>query len=236
MNRKIESPLELITSRPQRRCRTESILRLLMSTSYPHATLANLTIDISRRGGMTEEAELERVATELREIERGFELFDFIRCLEIKRSGMSMKVIVKRLKIDAKMKEIKDTVHQHEFLASSNISLETPEVELENVEELAAKVLEMYFCSQMRNKTMGTDIATTTWICRSKTVTAEGTKLDSLATKPVDEQISYQDAVAIIVESLKKNRFHVIVTQNTILLLDQAKRIWGLNAQVDEKA
>jgi hypothetical protein len=228
MNRqKGESPLDLIRNRPSRKGRAESLLRFLTNTSYPHAVLANLTVGISEQVGITDSEELSRVAGELRDAERGYELFDFIRCIELKRQDGSIKVVIKRLKLDPAMKEVRDTVRHHELMAQTSIELPDPGATLNNPKGLARDLMQLFSRVLTRGRLNENAFNQSTWMCRSRLLGATGTQLDSLVRKPSDVLITVDKAIDMLVQSFNSDAFHVILTQDTVLLLDQQKRLWG---------
>lgn len=226
-----EQSLEVITQRPLRKSRSEVLLRMLMASSYPHATLANLTLELGRMGGY-DRAELERVSDDLRNMERSFELTDFIRCVELKRNQNRIHVIVKRLKLTPKMQSVKDTQQHHEALVSSSIELDANDPGFLDADGLAASLLESFYRTQVKQQSNLHLIADTFWMCRDRVAVPEEEQVEGVASVLNDTRIDFLHAVRTMATSLTKDKFHVIMTQNTILLLDQEKRLWGVDREV----
>lgn len=146
-------------------------------------------------------------------------MFDFVRCVEIKRNGSTVQVIIKRLDIDPTVKVINDSLDTHEFMAASTFELGDKNIQLNNTDELSLKLLETFYRTQMKVKKNTGDMDGTVWKCRYR---------DNLSNTPIDSVIDFQDALNLIEASLVKKKFHIVLTQNTILLLDQKKRLWGV--------
>lgn len=225
-----EQSLEVITLRPLRKSRSEVLLRMLVASSYPHATLANLTLELGRMGGY-DRSELERVADDLRNMERSFELTDFIRCVEIKRNQNRIHVIVKRLKLTPKMQSVKDTQLHHEALVSSCVELDAGDPGFLDVDALATTLLEAFYRTQIKQQSNLHLIADTFWMCRDRVAVPEADQVDGATTALSDTRIDFLQAIRVMAASLTKDKFHLIMTQNTILLLDQEKRLWGVDRE-----
>lgn len=226
-----EQSLEVITQRPLRKSRSEVLLRMLVASSYPHAILANLTLELGRMGGY-DRSELERVSDDLRNMERSFELTDFIRCVEIKRNQNRVHVIVKRLKLTPKMQTVKDTQLHHEALVSSSIELDANAAGFADADVLAATLLESFYRTQIKQQASLHAIADTFWMRRDRVAVPEEEQVDGVTSVLNDTRIDFLQAVSAVAVSLTKDKFHVIMTQNTILLLDQEKRLWGVDREV----
>lgn len=217
--------LEQMTGKPGRKCRGESLLRLLISTSYPQTILSDLTFAFTKHSGTDDTESLEQLAVLMRNIEKEFDMFDFIRCIEIRRDGDTINIIVKRLDFDPTMRALNDSVATHEHMASSCVTLADAEDRLGDVEQLAVKLLEVFYRSQVKVK-RGTEIATTSWKCRYRESDRRKTKAEQTA---IDTNLDFEGVVETIATSLRKRRFHLVLTQNAFLLLDQRKRVWGVS-------
>ncbi|AEH03655.1 hypothetical protein AVT69_gp230 [Pseudomonas phage PhiPA3] len=220
------SVYEQMTNQPDRKCRSETLLRLLISTSYPHATLADLTFAFSNHSGQKDLDELEKIAIQMKDVERSFDMFDFIRCIELKRQGEQIQIQVKRLDFDPTMRTLEDSSDTHEAMATSSVHLTDERVNLADVDVLATRLLEIFYRSQVKVKKKGNEIATTVWKSRTKHIDRRNPKAE---TKVVEAELDFQAAIEMISTSLRKRRFHILLTQNTILLLDQKSRIWGVS-------
>lgn len=222
------SVFEQMTSQPNRRCRPETLLRLLMSTSYPQSTLSDLTLAIAVHGGQTDKAELELDAAAMREVERSYSLFDFIRCIEIKRVDGELKVITKCLDIDPTMRGIVDSAETHVQMAASTVNLINGDSPLEDADGLAIRLLELFYRSQVKSKRPNDTIERTTWRYRNK---VQDRSKPNGKRENVDSDLSVKEAIDKLSSSLRKKNFHVILTQNAILLLDQKARIYGTRSK-----
>lgn len=218
------SPLQLIESRPTRKSRSESLLRLLISTSYPHGYLSNLVMDMVKGYQMLTHEELEDLAAELRDRERAMGIFDFIRCIEIKRQGTQLSVTGKTLKIEGELKAIRDTVKHHEPSLPSDIVLPEADLPLSSASALARSLAEGFYRTQVGGTQKQTDLRGSEWICRHM-----GPAPTEAGQKRIyrDEAVTFEVAVEIIQRSLEKPEHHLILTQNTILLMDQSVRLWN---------
>lgn len=222
------SVYEQMTGQGSRRCRPETLLRLLMSTSYPQSTLSDLTLELAVQGGQTDSNELEQDAQAMREVEKAYSLFDFVRCVEIKRVGTEVKVITKCLDIDPTMRAVNDSVDTHVQMAASTIELINGEETLTDPESLAVRLLELFYRSQIKSKRHSDTLDKTMWRYRTKSTdrSKAHNKRDN-----VDVDISASQAIQKLASSLRKKSFHVVLTQNTILLLDQKARLYGVSVK-----
>lgn len=215
-----------MTNQPNRKCRPETILRLLMSTSYPQSTLSDLTLAFVTHGGQTDPLELEGCANDLREVEKAYTLTDFVRSIDIKRVHGNLKVIVKCLDLDPSIRTINDCSETHVELASSDVVLFNADLPLEEPEALAVRLLEMFYRSQVKNRRSNDTIGNTTWRYRSQTQERSKTK----GKRPhVDVDVTVEQAIQKLASSLAKKQFHIVITQNTILLHDQKARLYGVS-------
>lgn len=217
-----------MTEHGNRHCRPETILRLLMSTSYPQSTLSDLTLAFAVHGGQTDKDELEQDAIGMREVEKSYTLFDFIRCIELKRNGNEVKVITKCLDIDPTMRTINDSAATHVQMAASTITLINGDDPLADTDALAVKLLELFYRSQIKSKRHGEALNKTTWRYRTKVKDASKphAKRDN-----IDIDIDATQAIQKLSSSLGKKHFNITLTQNTILLLDQKARLYGVSVK-----
>lgn len=214
-----------MTEHRSRRCRPETLLRLLLSTSYPQSTLSDLTLALNVHGGQTDLEELERNAEDLREVEKEYTLYDFVRCVEIRRTFGEIRLVVKGLDIDPAMKAINDCTETHNEMAAVTIKLVKAEEGLDDVEALATRLMELFYRSQVKSKRPGESIDNTEWRCRVKEV--DRTKPNK-PSRNVDTTLDVKQAIHRLATSLRKRSFHVVLTQNCILLMDQKARLFGV--------
>lgn len=216
------SPYEQLTKDPDRKCRPEVLLRLLLSTSYPQTILTDLTFLLAKHADISGEYVLNNIATSMQEIERSFTMFDFIRSVEVKRSGSEITMVVKCLDVDPTARTLNDSIDTHQVMATSWLTLSSVDKSLNDVKELAEKLLNIFYKSQVSFKNRLNTIQRTRWKHRTK-----ATQLR----KPVDTNIDYNVAVNYLVTSLEKNNFNIVLTQSSILLQDQRARLFNTSSK-----
>lgn len=216
------SPYEQLTKDPARKCRPEVLLRLLLSTSYPQTILTDLTFLLAKHADISGEYVLNNIATSMQEIERSFTMFDFIRSVEVKRSGSEITMVVKCLDVDPTARTLNDSIDTHQVMATSWLTLSSVDKSLNDVKELAEKLLNIFYKSQVSFKNRLNTIQRTRWKHRTK-----ATQLR----KPVDTNIDYNVAVNYLVTSLEKNNFNIVLTQSSILLQDQRARLFNTSSK-----
>lgn len=214
-----------LTQNKTRKCRSETILRLLLSTSYPQSTLTDLTLALSVHGGQTDLVELEHNAIDLREIEKDYTLFDFVRVVEIKRVLGEIKVKTSCLDLDPAMRVVIDNTNTHQQMAVSTINLVKPSDALSDVDALSVRLLELFYRSQVKVRRHNDSIAQTTWCYRVKEIDRSQ---PNKSMRIVETNLDIKQAIHRLGISLRKKSFHVILTQNAILLLDQKARLYGV--------
>lgn len=219
------STYEQMTAQSNRRCRPETILRRLLSTSYPQSTLSDLTLALSVHGGQDNQDELERSAEDLRAVEKLYTIYDFVRCIEIRRTFNEIKVVAKGLDIDPLMKSINDCSDTHKEMAAVTITLVNGDNALDDVEAIATKLMDLFYRSQVKSRRPGDTIDHTEWKCRVKEI--DRTK-SGKTTRNVDTVLDVKQAIHRLSTSLRKRSFHVVLTQNCILLCDQKARLFGV--------
>lgn len=222
------SVYEQMTDHNNRRCRPETLLRLLMSTSYPQSTLSDLTLAFAVQGGQTDAAELEQDALGMREVEKSYTLFDFVRCIEIKRTGGTLQVIAKCLDVDPTMRAVNDCAETHVQMAASTIELINGDSPLTDPDAIAVQLLELFYRSQIKSKRHSDTLDKTMW--RYRTKVQDRSKPHSKR-ENVDTDVCASQAIQKLASSLRKKFFHVVLTQNTILLLDQKARLYGVSVK-----
>ncbi len=215
-----------MTQNKNRKCRPETLLRLLLSTSYPQSTLSDLTLALAVHGGQTDPEELENNANDLREVEKDYTLYDFVRCVEIRRAFDEVRVVVKGLDVDPAMKTINDCTDTHKEMAAVNIKLVKGSEALDDVESLAIRLMELFYRSQVKSRRPGDSIDNTDWRYRVKEVDRGKT---GKPTRNVDTTLDVKQAIHRLSTSLRKRSFHIVLTQNCILLMDQKARLFGVS-------
>lgn len=207
-----------LTAEPDRKCRPEVLLRLLLSTSYPQAALTDLTFLMAKHGEIVDEEILENVAVTMQEVERSFTMFDFIRSIELKRQGKDITVTIKCLDVDPTARSINDSAETHEVMATSYLTLTSDDKPLLGHEDIAAKLLDVFYKSQVSFRSRSQTIQKTRWKHRTKA---------SPGYPPVDTNIDYNIAIQYLMTSLKKRNFNIVLTQANILLQDQRSRLFS---------
>lgn len=216
---------EQMTNQKNRRCRPETLMRLLISTSYPQSTLSDLALAITHHGGERDPVQFEQLAEGMREAEKSYTLFDFVRCIEIKRTFDTVKITTKCLDIDPAMRTINDCADTHQEMASANIELVKGTEALDDVESLATRLMELFYRSQVKSKRPGETIDRTEWRCRVKEI--DRTMPDK-PVRHVETVLDVKQAIHRLCTSLRKRSFHIVLTQNCILMLDQKSRLYGV--------
>ena len=141
------SPYEQLTKDPDRKCRPEVLLRLLLSTSYPQTILTDLTFLLANHADINGEYVLNNIATSMQEIERSFTMFDFIRSVEVKRCGSEITMVIKCLDVDPTARTLNDSIDTHQVMATSWLTLSSADKSLNDVKGLAEKLLNLTTCS-----------------------------------------------------------------------------------------
>lgn len=208
-----------MTNRSNRRNRPETLLRLLMSTSYPQSVLADLMFAFSRHSGHDQE-ELDGIADEMTEVERQFGMTDFIRTVEILRNQDTVTIIVRALDFDAESREIIDSNQTHVELARGTFHLDAKDANLTNLDELAELIATTFRKAQQDN--LRTERQ---WRMRQRPTPKGNAKLGNSEVPVVEEKVDSRMVTALLTASLMKPRFHIVLTHNTILLFDQQRSL-----------
>lgn len=209
-----------MTSRPNRRNRPETLLRLLMSTSYPQSTLAELMLAFSRHSGPTDQEELDTIADEMTAVERQFTMTDFIRTVEILRNKDQVTIVVRALDFDPSIREVIDNNSTHVELARVAFHLESADAQLNNLDGLAEQLILMFRKAQQDNIR-----ADRKWRLRQRPTPKGNAKLGNAEVPAVEEFVDHRTVVALLATSLAKQRFHIVLTHNMILLFDQQRSL-----------
>lgn len=209
-----------MTSRPNRKNRPETLLRLLMSTSYPHSTLADLMFAFSRHSGPKDQEEEDGIADEMTAVERQFGMTDFIRTVEVLRNKDQVTIVIRTLDFDPSVREIIDNNQTHIELARVAFYLPSADTQLTDLDALAELLITMFRKAQQDN--IRTDRK---WRMRQRPTANGNAKLGNAEVPAVEESVDHRTAVALLTASLSKQRFHVVLTHNTILLFDQQRSL-----------
>ncbi len=211
---------KLIRNNKNRKCRPETLLRLLISTSYPQACFAEVSLMFTEASGVTEPEALEESAEQLREVEKQFDMLDFVRCIEINKYEDSIKLNLKTLDFDPHATNIVDSKDTH--LVAASTTIHAVNLETDRLEEIARYILTLFYGTQRKNKVAPVDLDKINWRCRTRQ-TNKGQYQDQTVT---DTKPSNCEVIEMLKESLGKERFGIILTQNALLITDQRKRIW----------
>lgn len=211
---------KLIKNNRNRRCRPETLLRLLISTSYPQSSFAEVSLLFTEASGICEPEDLEHSAEQLRGVERNFDMLDFVRCIEINKHQDVVKLNLKTLDFNPEATNIVDSKDTHVVAATTSIP---SELLLEgHLNIIAEYMLNLFYSTQRKNKVGTVDLDKVHWRCRTRQ-TSKGEHKDQIIT---DTKPSFDEVIEILKESLRKDKFGLILTQNALLLTDQRKRIW----------
>lgn len=206
-----------LTQTPDRKCRPEVLLRLLLSTSYPQAALTDLTFTMAKHGEL-DDIDIENLAETMQEVERSYTLFDFVRSIELKRNGKDISISIKHLDIDPEARSLNDSAETHKVMATSYLTLSHNGKELIEPEVIAAKLLDIFYKSQVSFRNRTQTVQRTRWKHRTKATQVK---------RAIDTNIDYDTAVGYLTTSLKKRNFNIVLTQANILLQDQRARLFS---------
>ena len=196
--------------KPDRRLRPETLLRLLIATSYPHNTLSNLVIALSNGLSLSNER-LEEVSNALNAVEKEYDMLDFVRCIELRRDTGHIKVIAKCLHLDPNSKSIVDNSETH--YVRFNIDLYTNSInDVVESSEQVSKLLLNYFSRSQSKLGKHVDVDAIEWSSKCKSLI---------------KNITTQEVLTILEKTLSLSRFNIVLTQSAILLPDQRLRLWG---------
>lgn len=209
-----------MTGRPNRKNRPETLLRLLMSTSYPHSSLADLMFAFSKHSGPEDLEELESIADQMTNVERQFAMTDFIRSIEILRNKEQVTLVLRALDFDPSVREIVDNNQTHVELARVAFHLADTEAQLSDVDALADLLIQMFRKAQNENPKQ-----TRSWRLRQRPTPKGNAKLGNSDIPAVEETVDGDTARALLATSLCKTRFHIVLTHNTVLLFDQQRSL-----------
>lgn len=207
------SPLDVIETKPYRKSRPETLLRLLVSSSFPHYLLGNITICLVKGfDGYDEEALLE-TARGLREQEKSMSLNDFIRCIEIIKDDTRVSIDCKRMCNIDSLKNIVDNINNHESFVTSAVEHDGEALGVPYAQDIAKMLLRAYYRARAVGPDKQRDVETMAWIIRNKQAGEVTTT-------------NYHTAEHLLVESLSSvDNFHIMLTQNAIILKDKGIRI-----------
>jgi len=147
--------------------------------------------------------------------------------VEIKRHRDSVVVMVKSLKVEPTTTTIADEQKNHEYLASMAIALPSVDYTLTDPEGLAELILKAFYCAWVRNPVKERPYEESTWMCRTR-IPLEPPQANKLYAV-TDELQTTTQARALLTESVQKPKFRFVLTPNTILLMGEEKRLWGIN-------
>jgi hypothetical protein len=212
--------LDRMTSKGRRRNRPETMLRLLISTSYPQTALSEIALAVMAHSGPTDPTDMSGLADELAEVERAFGMNDFIRSIEIIRTNETVAIVVKQLDFDPEARSIVDNNKTHVELARCAIHLQDPKAQLQELDALATRLVNIFRCIQPDRKKAGNP-----WTLRERPTPKGNAKLGNTAIAAVNTQVDQNMVVALLATSLRKNRFHIVLSNNAIMMFDQQRTV-----------
>jgi hypothetical protein len=174
----------------------------------------------SRHSGEEDREELETIADEMTAVERQFGMTDFIRTVEVLRNKDQVTIVIRALDFDPSVREVIDNNSTHVELARVAFHLTGPEAQLTDLDTLAEQLILMFRKAQQDN--IRSDRK---WRMRQRPTPKGNAKLGNAEVPAVEETVDHRTAVALLSASLSKNRFHVVLTHNTILLFDQQRSL-----------
>lgn len=213
----------LIKTSENRRCRPETLLRLLISTSYPQSTFSELALLFTEATTKLEPVDLEADSTFLRSIEKSFDMLDFIRCIDISKYDDSIKLRIKFLDFDPTLEKIVDSKDTH--VVGTTVSFPSVTLVEPDLEVITTYLLKLFYTTQRKSKNNQVNLNAVKWHCRTRSrINNDGTNITVEDIKPTLVEVK-----EIVKQSLRKPTFNLILTQNALLLSDQSKRIWFQN-------
>lgn len=218
-------PLELIEEKPTRRSRAETILKMLTSSSYPHAFLANLAVGLAREMGNYSDNDLKDLAVDLRQEEKRFDMLDFVRVVDLRRKGDTLEIRAKKPKAIVINKTYVDNpATQHVFYQKT--------VKFSGITDTSdlSCIAHMIMMAHYRTQVLGPkrhDIATGhTWYIKTKTISTVGPALKDMRKTTNEIKASPTDVIRRIVKSLKNEKMSISMGPKAIILRDQSSRCW----------
>lgn len=228
-------PLKVIENKPYRKSRSEILLRILMSSSYSHALLGNLTLELARGYGMSDDDDLNTTAKHLRESERELSILDFIRCVELKYVNGVVNVQAKRLKNIESLTVISDGVDTHETTIESNMAVpDFGTLHPEKAHSVATMLLMAFYRSQVSGAERHREPTHIDWVVRERRVAEDlyvqgavkkNLSMTDLKIQSIETLRPFNEVLALLVQSLQRVDFNIILTQNRLLIKDQGIRI-----------
>lgn len=217
------SPLKIIESKPFRKTRSEVLLRLLIASSYPHSLLSNITVEMAKGYGVNSANDLNDLARNLRSQETELSLTDFIRCIELQRtSAVQVCLTAKRLNQLEGIKALLDNVKNHEVVHNVEIAVEPDEVvKLQHATKIADILLNAYHRSQVQRHNKTTNIKTdVVWKLKQRKLALgeNNHSLNDLKYEGTITVVPYDVIVQELVNELQHPNFHILMTQNNIIL------------------
>lgn len=227
--RKAPPPLKVIETKPNRKSRSETLLRTLVNTSFPHGLVGNLSIDIVKGCGMVDHDELNKMAEGLREAEQELSVFDFIRCIQISRSKGVITVTGKRIKELESLRAATDSkknleaFFSNDIVASDEPEIFDPIINAEYAHRLADKIIRAFYRVQSIMPTKRVDIDRVTWKAVARRLENRTVKsFNDLTVTRLEEQFNYESLQGILVNSFTKPEFNIILTPRLINIHDRS--------------
>lgn len=212
------SPLELLEN-PRRKTRSETMLRLLISTSYPHATVGN----IARLLVESDKEYVEQLAEQIRDFEKGLTPFDFIRQVRIRRDNKSLGIQCRR---GAKLMD-STSLHEVDANLENLVDLGLSLEQRFDVDRLANYLTCAFYNVRSKGQRVSEIPEGTQWLMKHKVLkqdpNAEGL---GIRKETVTEPVGTDEVLRTLNEQLSRQHFQVHVTTTGISTHYGAVRFW----------
>lgn len=218
--------LAVIEKKPHRKSRSETILRLLIGSSYPHALASNISVLIARGLGTYDEDSISQAAVELRDRETTLSPFDFIRCIEIDRNEDKITILAKRLN-DVNIKKIVDNGDHHEVLIDVCLEHDNCPISQEQANELGRLLLATFWKSKATRENKHRDVSTVNWLVAEpklevdNTTNLKGFRFNTVKSVK-DYEAVLEQLTFVLTETIP---YRIMLTQNAIIIKDRGIRI-----------
>lgn len=209
----METPnYNFIKSNTTRSCRSETLMRVLTTTSYPKALFTNLCVVFTEIYEQYDLAVIEELSQSFRTIEKEYEMVDFARSMQIRRSDNNIELNLNVLKFDPKIQKIIDGKETAERLV--NFKLLVTQEPNEELDVIANMILDGFYRVQKRVKYLRESKETIKWF------------IEDTEDKNKQHILTYKELKGLITESLIKDTFNILLLQNTLIISDQKFKIY----------
>lgn len=230
MQRTEISPIAQITEKPNRKSRSETLLRILIASSYPHAFFSNLAIQLFGGHPSILPAQLETLAGELRDREKQLDILDFIRCIEIIKSNDRIMIEAKRLDGVVGLKAIIDNARNHVSFWTIDTYIGNDVLSEEFAQSLSHVMLTAYYKTHAIGNNKQKDVSQFKWAIKEKKSQPSTQKTvkhfkDMKSSITEERKVDFKEVQPILQKVLQGTHYHILLTRNAITVRDQGLRI-----------